>query len=236
MSQDVLTTETSRRQLQQIITGLSDGVILLDLDQTIVWANDAALAMHGIERIGELGANAGEYARRFALRYRNHHPVPVASYPISRVARGETFSDVLVELTPVDDEERTWVHKVRSLVVTDSHGEPESLVLIMDDVSEWASAEQRFEKTFAANPAPAVICRLSDLRYIKVNPGFLEMTGYARDQVIGSSTYELDILDQAQDKDLAIQRLREGATIPQMQAELRVPGRQQTGHRRRPAA
>jgi PAS domain-containing protein len=59
MSQDVLTTETSRRQLQQIITGLSDGVILLDLDQTIVWANDAALAMHGIERIGELGATPG---------------------------------------------------------------------------------------------------------------------------------------------------------------------------------
>ena len=65
MSQDVLTTETSRRQLQQIITGLSDGVILLDLDQTIVWANDAALAMHGIERIADLGANAREYARRF---------------------------------------------------------------------------------------------------------------------------------------------------------------------------
>lgn len=223
MSQDVLSTETSRRQLQQIITGLSDGVILLELDQTIVWANDAALAMHGIERIGELGANAREYAQRFTLRYRNHHPVPVANYPIKRVGRGETFSDVLVEVTPTHDDERTWVHRVRSLVVTDSHGETESLVLIMDDVTEWASAEQRFEKTFNANPAPAVICRLSDLRYIKVNPGFLEMTGYARDQVIGSSTYELDVLEQAQNKDLAKQRLREGATIPQMQAELRLP-------------
>ncbi|WP_433765790.1 helix-turn-helix transcriptional regulator [Pseudomonas putida] len=222
MSQDVLITETSRRQLQQIITGLSDGVILLELDQTIVWANDAALEMHGVDRIGKLGANAREYARRFALRYRNNHPVPVENYPISRVARGETFSDVLVELTPAHDEERTWVHRVRSLVVTDSHGEPESLVLIMDDVTDWASAEQRFEKTFAANPAPAVICRLSDLRYIKVNPGFLEMTGYARDQVIGTSTYELDVLEQAQNKDLAKQRLREGATIPQMQAELRL--------------
>ncbi|VVP81166.1 HTH-type transcriptional regulator MalT [Pseudomonas fluorescens] len=222
MSQDVLTTETSRRQLQQIITGLSDGVILLELDQTIVWANDAALAMHGVARIGELGADAKQYAQRFALRYRNNHPVPVANYPISRVARGETFSDVLVELTPVDDEERTWVHRVRSLVVTDSRGEPESLVLIMDDVTDWANAEQRFEKTFAANPAPAVICRLSDLRYIKVNAGFLEMTGYTRDQVIGSSTYELDVLDQAENKDLAKQRLREGGTIPQMQAELRL--------------
>ena len=56
MSQDVLTTETNRRQLQQIIAGLSDGVILLELDQTILWANDAALAMHGVGQISELGA------------------------------------------------------------------------------------------------------------------------------------------------------------------------------------
>ena len=223
MSQDVLTTETNRRQLQQIIAGLSDGVILLELDQTLLWANEAALTMHGVRRISELGANAKEYAKRFALRYRNNHPVPADNYPINRVARGDTFSDVLVEVTPLDDEARTWVHNVRSLVLTDSGGEPELLVLIMDDVTEWASAEQRFEKTFNATPAPAVICRLSDLRYIKVNAGFLEMTGYSRDQVIGVSTYELDILEGAEKKDLAIERLREHATIPQMQAELKLP-------------
>ncbi|MBK5354422.1 helix-turn-helix transcriptional regulator [Pseudomonas sp. TH41] len=223
MSQDVLTTETNRRQLQQIIAGLSDGVILLELDQTILWANDAALAMHGVGQISELGANAKAYAKRFALRYRNNHPVPVDNYPINRVARGETFSDVVVEVRSERDPERTWVHSVRGMVLTNSAGDPESRVLIMDDVTEWASAEQRFEKTFNANPAPAVICRLSDLRYIKVNSGFLEMTGYARDQVIGCSTYELDVLEGAENKDLAKQRLREGATIPQMQAELQLP-------------
>ncbi|MCP1445912.1 PAS domain S-box-containing protein [Pseudomonas sp. GGS8] len=223
MSQDVLTTETNRRQLQQIIAGLSDGVILLELDQTILWANDAALAMHGVSEIGELGANAGEYAKRFALRYRNNHPVATENYPISRVARGEMFSDVLVELTSVENDERTWVLSVRSMVLANRVGEPESLVLIMSDVTDWASAEQRFEKTFNANPAPAVICRLSDLRYIKVNQGFVDMTGYARDQVIGASTYELDVLERAENKDLAKQRLRDGATIPQMQAELQLP-------------
>ncbi|MBL0798652.1 MULTISPECIES: helix-turn-helix transcriptional regulator [Pseudomonas] len=223
MSRDVLTTETNRRQLQQIIAGLSDGVILLELDQTILWANEAALAMHGVSRIGELGNNAGEYVERFNLRYRNNHTLTPEQYPISRVATGETFSDVLVEVSPRSDEERTWVHSVRSMVLTDRDGDIESLVLIMSDVTDWANAEQRFEKTFNANPAPAVICRLSDLRYIKVNPGFLEMTGYTRDQVIGASTYELDILEQAERKDLAIQRLRDVATIPQMQAELRLP-------------
>ena len=145
MSQDVLTTETNRRQLQQIIAGLSDGVILLELDQTILWANDAALAMHGVSRVNQLGANAEEYAKRFNLRYRNNHPVPTESYPINRIAGGEVFSDVLVEVTPSDDEESLWVHNVRSLQLTDSAGQVESLVLIMSDVTEWASAEQRFE-------------------------------------------------------------------------------------------
>ncbi|MCU0120949.1 helix-turn-helix transcriptional regulator [Pseudomonas sp. B2M1-30] len=222
MSQDVLTTETNRRQLQQIIAGLSDGVILLELDQSILWANEAALRMHGVNRVGDLGRNAREYAERFHLRYRNNHSLTPEQYPISRVAAGEAFSDVLVEVTPRDDE-RTWVHSVRSMVLTDRDGEPESLVLIMSDVTDWANAEQRFEKTFNANPAPAVICRLSDLRYLKVNSGFLEMTGYSRDQVIGASTYELDVLEQAERRDLAIERLRNGATIPQMQAQLRLP-------------
>jgi PAS domain S-box-containing protein len=222
MSRDVLTTQTNRRQLQQIIAGLSDGVILLDPDQSILWANEAALAMHGASQISDLGSDVKAYAKRFALRYRNNHVVPVDSYPINRVAHGETFSDVLVDVTSVADEERSWVHRVRSLVLADSQGEAESLVLIMDDVTDWASAEQRFEKTFAANPAPAVICRLSDLRYIKVNPGFLEMTGYTRDQVIGTSTYELDVLEHSENKALARQRLREGVTIAQMQAELRL--------------
>lgn len=223
MSQEVLTTETNRRQLQQIIAGLSDGVILLELDQSILWANEAALAMHGVSTIGDLGAHADEYAKRFSLRYRNNHTLSPEHYPISRVARCEVFNDVLIEVSPVDDPERIWVHSVRSMVLTDREGQPESLVLIMSDVTDWANAEQRFEKTFNANPAPAVICRLSDLRYIKVNPGFLEMTGYTREQVIGTSAYEIDIFEQAERRDLAIQRLRDVATIPQMQAELRLP-------------
>ncbi|MGH8386529.1 MAG: helix-turn-helix transcriptional regulator [Pseudomonas sp.] len=222
MSQDVLISDTNRRQLQQIIAGLSDGVILLDPDRTILWANEAALAMHGAEQVSDLGINAEAYTQRFALRYRNNHVVPADSYPIIRVGKGESFSDVLVEVTSTVDDQRSWFHRVRSLVLADNHGSPESLVLIINDVTDWAGAEQRFEKTFAANPAPAVICRLSDLRYIKVNPGFLEMTGFARDQVIGASAYELDVLDQAEKKDLAKQRLREGATIPQMQAALQL--------------
>jgi PAS domain S-box-containing protein len=223
MSRAVLENETNRRQLQEIIAGLSDGVMLIELDQTILWANEAALTMHGVKTVRQLGRHAREYASRFNLRYRNNHILPPENYPISRVAAGESFSDLVVEVRPAKDEDQCWVHRVRSLILDNSTGEPQLLVLIMSDATEWASAQQRFERTFAANPAPAVICRLSDLRYIKVNQGFLEMTGYSREQVIGRSVYEVDVLENAERKELAIERLNDGGTIPQMPAELRLP-------------
>lgn len=223
MSQAVLEKETDRRQLQNIIGGLSDGVLLIELDQSILWANEAALEMHGVSNVKELGRNVREYAARFNLRYRNNHPLALESYPINRIAKGESFSDVVVEVRPVGDEEKCWVHRVRSMVLDGRSGDPELMALIITDATELASAEQRFERTFAANPAPAVICRLSDLRYIKVNQGFLEMTGYSREQVIGRSVYELDVLENAERKELAIERLNDGGTIPQMQAELKLP-------------
>ena len=48
-------TAPERSQLQQIIAGLTEGVILLEPDQTITYANDAALDMHGVTRLEELG-------------------------------------------------------------------------------------------------------------------------------------------------------------------------------------
>lgn len=216
-------SSTQRSQLQQIISGLSDGVILLEPDQSIVWANEAALAMHGASTLAELGQSVGQYRQRYTLRYRNHHKLAKGSYPADRVIAGEQFTDVVVEVQRADDDGSRWVHRVRSLVLRDAQGEPDCLVLIMADASDWASAEQRFERTFNANPAPALICRLQDQVYIKVNQGFLEMTGYTREEVIGKGVFEVDVLQLAERRELAIERLNEGATIPQMQAELNLP-------------
>jgi len=61
----------------------------------------------------------------------------------------------------------------RSLAICDDGGELDYHVLVIRDETERFEAEERFESAFNANPAPAIICRLSDRRYIKVNPGFL---------------------------------------------------------------
>lgn len=223
MTDAVLRSQTDRHQLQQIIAGLSEGVILVEPDQSIIWANEAALKMHGVAALADLGGTVTQYRERFRLRYRNNHRLDHGQYPIERVIAGECFTDVVVEVSSGREDAVSWVHRVRSLVLTDSRGDPDLLVLILHDATEWADAEQRFEKTFNANPAPATICRLSDQRYIKVNQGFLEMTGYVREQVVGRSVYELDVFENAERREFAVKRLGDGGTIPQMEAELRLP-------------
>ena len=103
------------------------------------------------------------------------------------------------------------------MALTDPAGQPDCLVMILNDETERFNAEERFERAFGANPAPAIIVRLADLRYVKVNHGFLELTGYASAMLIGHSMHEIDVLRGAEKRDLAIKRLHAGATIPQME-------------------
>lgn len=212
------------RHLRQIIAGLDEGVILIDPDQSLLWANDSALTMHGVDTIADLGATVNDYRARFQLRYRNNHRLEADDYPIERVVAGDSFSEVVVEVIVAGEDQPRWVHQVRSLVLNDADdGEPACLVLVIQDVSARYKAEDRFEQSFNANPAPAVICRLSDLRFVKVNQGFLEMTGYQREQVLCKTVYDIDVLRAADRRDLAKERLAEGRTIPQMEAELDLP-------------
>ncbi|WP_415913637.1 PAS domain S-box protein [Paraburkholderia sp. J63] len=214
--------QVDRRQLQQIVAGLTEGILLADPDGSIVWANETALSIHGIGAVEDFGGDSAGFQKRFTLKYRNNHPLLAAQYPLARVQAGEVFRDVIVEVTKPGDDAFHAIHQVRGLVLTDAADEPQSLVLVIQDVTERFTAEERFERAFGANPAPAVICRLSDLRYVKANQGFLEMTGYARDEVIGRSAYEFDVLGGSDKREQAIEYLHEGRTIPQMESVLRV--------------
>jgi PAS domain S-box-containing protein len=206
-----------------IIAGLSEGVIIIEPDQTITWANESALSMHGVETLDQLGRSVDAYRANFVLRYRNNHLLGDDQYPAERVTAGETFADVIVAVTPRNSDEPEWVHQIRSLVITDTKGNPDCLVLVIADVTERFAAEARFERTFNANPAPAVICRLSDQLFVKVNQGFVDMTGYARDDVLGHSIGEIRLLAEAKNPELTQERLAEGRTIPQMEILLPLP-------------
>ncbi|MDX8439457.1 helix-turn-helix transcriptional regulator [Mesorhizobium australafricanum] len=223
--QIALQRQVNRRQLQMIIAGLGEGIILVDPDGSMVWANESALALHNVSELAQLGTSAADYRRRFELKYRNNHVLADSQYPIDRLLAGEEFREVVAELGRTSSdatEDRRRVLRFRGFALPDAKGSPESHVLVIEDLTQQTSADERFERTFAANPAPAIICRLSDLRYVKVNPGFLAMTGFSKDDIVGRSAYEFDVLENAERKDAALASLREGRTIPQMESILRL--------------
>ena len=177
--------------------------------------------MHGVKSLKDLGETVADYRSRFELRYRDRQQLSPGDYPMDRIVAGESFTDVVVEVSRPNGK-RHGIQRVRGLLVTDPLERPDCLALIIDDETERFDAEVRFERAFAANPAPAIIARLSDMRYVKVNQGFLELTGYVQEALIGRSVHEIDVLEGALKRELAVERLHAGATIPQMEACLRV--------------
>ena len=214
--------------LQQIIAALTEGVIIVDPDGSFSWADETALKLHGVRSLKELGGTAVGFAKLYQLVYHNQQKLRPEEYPIQRLLRGETIDKALVAVTRRSDGKR-WYHEIKTMALNDPAGQPDCLVLILNDETERFNAEERFERAFAANPAPAIIARLSDMRYVKVNHGFLELTGYHRDALIGHAMHEIDVLRGAEKRDLAITRLNAGDTIPQMEGCLLLPdGREKT--------
>lgn len=212
-----------RRQLQQIIAGVTEGIVLVEPDHRIVWANEAALAMHGARGVEELGATVEDYAELYRLSYRSGEPLAAEEHPLARLCRGEAFDDLVVEVVKASDPEADWVHRTRGFTLNDNRGRPDVLVLVLDDATDAFEAEERFERMFNANPAPALITRVADLRHVRCNQGFLEMTGWRAEDIVGRSTYEMDVLDGVEEREIAKARMTNWETVPQMEAELLCP-------------
>jgi PAS domain S-box-containing protein len=214
--------------LEQLMTGLLEGVILMDPTGIILSANPAALKMHGVTALAELGETADDYATRFRLRHRDGRKLPRREYPLIRLLAGESFPDLIVEVSPLDADEPRWVHQVRDIVMDEDGGDPDCLGMVINDVSERFDAEDRFEAMFHANPAPALIIRVADQRYVLVNQGFLDLSGYEREQIIGKTLFDLDFLAEVDRKPFVKERVADGKTVPQLEAELPLAGGDKT--------
>ncbi|MEG8024460.1 hypothetical protein QP162_08345 [Sphingomonas aurantiaca] len=61
----------------------------MDPTGVILSANPAALAMHGVKAVEDLGDTADAYASRFRLRYRDRRTLPRRDYPLMRLLKEE---------------------------------------------------------------------------------------------------------------------------------------------------
>lgn len=87
--------------------------------------------------------------------------------------------------------------------------------------SECACWEQRFREAFFVSPAPISLSTRDDGVFLDVNPSFLELTGYVREEVIGRSVKHLHFWYEPAEREKML-RMLEHSDGPLRYAELRL--------------
>ena len=83
-------------------------------------------------------------------------------------------------------------------------------------------SEERFVKSFRANPQPMSLTTLAEGRYLDVNESFLAMSGYKRDEVIGRTSIELNIWETPAHRAYFVQKLNERGSVVNLETRFRT--------------
>lgn len=82
---------------------------------------------------------------------------------------------------------------------------------ISKDLSKQQAALEMFHRLFNSNPALMAVSSLTDRVFIEVNDAFLSKLGYAREEILGKTSEDLDLfVDREKHKKIAEELLIEG--------------------------
>ena len=128
----------------------------------------------------------------------------------------------------------TWV-AITTSVQRDGQGHALHFIALAQDINARKQAEEqlataqealraseeRYRTTFQMSLDAVNLNRLSDGMYIDCNNGFLEITGYARDEVIGHTSQELNVWADAQDRARLTDILNRNSVCRNLEAQFR---------------
>jgi PAS domain S-box-containing protein len=83
-------------------------------------------------------------------------------------------------------------------------------------------SEQRFHSAFLTSPDSININRLEDGLYIDVNDGFTKVTGYERGDVIGKTSYEINIWNNPDDRKRLVDGLKKNGVVENLEAVFKI--------------
>ncbi len=86
---------------------------------------------------------------------------------------------------------------------------------------ELTDSEERFRMAFRTHPDAIAITRMKDGLYIDINDGFVDLTGYSREEVIGKTSNELNIWNTPADRERCIREMQKNGRLRNMEINIR---------------
>lgn len=129
-----------------------------------------------------------------------------------------------IQCTRKDGTQRTVII---SLEVIEIEGK-RCIIKAFDNVTESRQSEEalrhseeRFYKAFQANPYPMTISEIESGIYIDVNESFARHLGYARDELIGRSAFDIGLWNSFSERRDLVEQLKTNGTVTNFEATLR---------------
>jgi PAS domain S-box-containing protein len=190
-------------------------------DTTLTFVNDAYCRYFGKRKEELLGTKFIELIPENARPLALSHVQSLLNNPRIEIHEHEAI---------LPDGTTSWQQWINHVIVS-GNGRIKELQGIGRDITERKLAEEalqvsekRFAKAFSANPQPMSLTTLDDGRYIDVNESFLQMSGYDRREVIGSTSLELGIFQEPEDRERLVGPLRENGSVRNLELKFRTKG------------
>ncbi len=195
-TQEILNIQTN---LLKILKHNADGIVVVGEDKRILFANPAAESLLGYKQKDLLD-------RSF-------------EYPL----RGSGKSEIEI---PHHDGPSTIADM--SAVRINWEGRPAHLASLRD-VTERRQMEralresqEKFFKAFQSSPEVILITLLEDGTMLEVNDTFLNLTGYAREEIAGKKTNDISLWVDPEDRPAAVKALKEKGSVHNKEYRFRM--------------
>lgn len=130
----------SRAQFEAVFQSMQDGLVVFDRDGNVTLVNEAEARINGFGSAEEMKRNMAFFAGVYELAGQDGARLAVEDWPVSRIMRGETLSNVELRGRRTDTGQE-WYFSFSGAPIYDERGKIELVVTVTRDITARKKAE-----------------------------------------------------------------------------------------------
>jgi PAS domain S-box-containing protein len=138
-------SEITLLQLDAAFRSINEGIIITDLQGSVLAMNPAALDLLGFEDIEECNRHFDNYLEVFQANYLDSELVPVEEWPVQRIVRGESFTNIEVHVRRLDTG-RSWIGSFSGAPVRNRDGEIILAAITIRDITAQKHGQRELKE------------------------------------------------------------------------------------------
>ncbi|MDD5361928.1 MAG: PAS domain S-box protein [Ignavibacteria bacterium] len=206
-SQDKLERQALMKHIDYILKYGNDIIMLIDYETNIAEVNEKAISTYGYSREELIGKNIRMFRADEAMSNIDGLLKKIESenaiiYETIHKRKDGTRFPVEISVRLIEIEGNKYYQSVIRDITERKTAQ-----------DELRTSEEKFSKAFHLSPYALIITDPVTGRIIEVNKGFEKTTGYKTDEVIGKTTFDINIWDNPEDRTIIIHELQNGRSV-----------------------